>query len=153
MSETNPRVAAAFEGITPIFSVRDLSVSIDYYVRVLGFVLDWEGPGGFASVSRGGCAIFLAEGDQGHPGGWVWIGVGDVDALFKEFNRPDVRVRQAPTNFDWAYEMQVEDPDGNVIRFGSEPKAGLPPGDWIDMRGDHWQKSQDGRWMRIVKGD
>jgi len=26
-----------------------------------------------------------------------------------------------PTNFPWAKEMHVEDPDGNVIRFGSEP--------------------------------
>jgi hypothetical protein len=24
-------------------------------------------------------------------------------------------------NRPWAYEMQVEDPDGHVLRFGSEP--------------------------------
>jgi hypothetical protein len=27
-----------------------------------------------------------------------------------------------PTNFPWALEMQVKDPDGNVLRIGSEPK-------------------------------
>jgi catechol 2,3-dioxygenase-like lactoylglutathione lyase family enzyme len=152
MSEANARAATAFEGVTPILNVRDLSVSIDYYVRVLGFVLDWEAPGGFASASRGRCGIFLAEGDQGHPGSWVWIGVGDVDALFEEFTRHGVGVRQAPTNFDWACEMQVEDPDGNVLRFGSESKAGQPFGEWLDMRGDRWKKSPEGRWTRIVSG-
>jgi len=25
------------------------------------------------------------------------------------------------TNHSWALEFQVEDPDGNVLRFGSEP--------------------------------
>jgi hypothetical protein len=28
-----------------------------------------------------------------------------------------------PTNFPWALEMHVEDPDGNVLRLGSEPKS------------------------------
>ena len=32
-----------------------------------------------------------------------------------------VKIRMAPTNYPWALEMHVEDPDGNVIRFGSEP--------------------------------
>ena len=26
-----------------------------------------------------------------------------------------------PMNYPWALEFQIEDPDGNVIRFGSEP--------------------------------
>ena len=25
-------------------------------------------------------------------------------------------------NYSWAYEMRIEDPDGHVLRFGSEPK-------------------------------
>ena len=31
-------------------------------------------------------------------------------------------IRLPPTNFSWALEIQVEDPDGNVLRFGSEPR-------------------------------
>ena len=27
-----------------------------------------------------------------------------------------------PTTFPWALEMQIEDPDGNVLRIGSDPK-------------------------------
>jgi hypothetical protein len=29
----------------------------------------------------------------------------------------------APTNYSWAVEMQIEDPDGNVLRLGSEPRT------------------------------
>lgn len=27
-----------------------------------------------------------------------------------------------PTSYSWALEFQVEDPDGNVLRFGSDPE-------------------------------
>src|SRR5882757_9686112 len=74
-----------FDGVCPILRVRDVSASIDYYARMLGFVLDWQASY-FASVSRGKCHIFLPR-DQGQPGGWVWIGIEDADALFEEYRR------------------------------------------------------------------
>lgn len=138
-----------FEGVTPILRVKDLAASIEYYVGVLGFKLDWQGPGTFASVSRGRCTIFLCEGDQGHPGGWVWVGVGDAGALFEDYRSRGARVRHPPTNYEWSYEMQVEDLDGNVLRFGSEPKEDQPFGQWLDMHGQQWIKSPDGGWARV----
>jgi hypothetical protein len=44
----------------------------------------------------------------------------------------------APTNHAWALEMQVLDPDGNVLRFGSDPKPDEPLGSWMDMEGKLW---------------
>lgn len=82
MSPSEKPNPVAFEGVTPILRVQNLSASIDYYRQKFGFKLDWDGPH-FASVSRGRCHIFLSLGDQGHPGSWVWIGVEDADALFK----------------------------------------------------------------------
>jgi len=58
-------------------------------------------------------------------------------------------VRHPPTNYPWALEMQVEDPDGNVLRIGSEPKAGEPYGEWLDMNGVRWLKLPDGSYQRI----
>ena len=141
--------AVRFEGTTPILSVRSLSASIDYYVHILGFKLDWQvETSGFASVSRNRCGIFLCEGDQGHFGTWVWIGVEDAEALFEEYRVMGARVRHPPTNYLWAYEMQVEDLDGNILRLGSEPKPEQPCGEWLDMRGDRWLPSSDGGWVR-----
>jgi uncharacterized glyoxalase superfamily protein PhnB len=129
--------AVAFEGVTPILRVRNIPSSLEYYGRTLGFKADWQGPY-FASVSRGNCHIFLSQGDQGHSGGWVWIGVEDADALFQEYRHTGAKIRHPPTNYSWAYEMQVEDIDGNVLRLGSEPKQNEPFGEWLDMDGKHW---------------
>jgi catechol 2,3-dioxygenase-like lactoylglutathione lyase family enzyme len=138
-----------FEGGNPIFRVRSLAASIDYYVRVLGFKLDWGGPGIIACVSRGRFHLFLCEGDQGNPGSWVWIGVTDADALCDEYRATGAKIRHPPTNYSWAYEMQVEDLDGNVLRLGSEPKEGQPFGEWLDMHGDAWVASPEGGLRRV----
>ena len=61
-----------------------------------------------------------------------WIGVSDAATLFDEIRAKGATIRLAPTNFPWAYEMQVEDPDGHVLRFGSDPLEDEPFGDWID---------------------
>jgi predicted enzyme related to lactoylglutathione lyase len=137
MSPSEVPNSVNFEGVNPILRVQNLSASIDYYVHKLGFKIDWQSPW-MASVSRGRCHIFLSEGDQGNPGSWVYIGVEDADALFNEYQTKGAKVRHPPTNYEWTYEMQIEDLDGNVLRFGSEPKAGQPFGEWLDMHGKRW---------------
>ena len=81
----------------------------------------------------------LCEGDQGQGKAWVYIGVGDTEFLHEEYKLSNAVIRQQPTNFSWALEMQVEDIDGNVIRFGSEPKKDMPFGPWLDMNGRLWK--------------
>ena len=136
--ETNP-AALPFEGVTPILPVADIAASIDYYTTKLGFRLDWQdAQSGFASVSRGKCHLFLCPGDQGHPGTWIWVSVADAEALLEEYRCTGAKIRHLPTNYPWAYEMQVEDLDGNVLRLGSDPKENEPRGAWLDMYGRHW---------------
>ncbi len=136
-----------FEGTTPILRVQNVEASVHYYVDQLGFKLNWQSPY-FASVSRGRCTIFLSQGDQGHPGSWVWVGVGDADALLEEYRRTGAKIRHIPTNYSWAYEMQVEDLDGNILRCGSEPKENTPIGEWLDMNGARWVITHDGECER-----
>ena len=136
-------VATTFGSAAPIFPVTSLQASIEYYVKALGFKLDWQwqDPGVFASVSRDRCCLFLCQGDQGHPGTWVWIGVNDAESLALEYRKTGAKFRHPPTNYPWAYEMQVEDPDGNVLRFGSDPKKDEPFGPFLDMHGRLWPPS------------
>ena len=145
-------MSEGFGTAAPVFRVSSLAASVDYYVKLLGFRVDWQEPGIIASVSRDRCTIFLCEGDQGHFGTWVWIGVGDAGAVFEEFRRKGAIIRLPPTNYPWAYELQVSDPDGNVIRLGSEPKPDQPFGAWLDMRGDRWELKPGGGWERIGRG-
>ncbi len=44
--------ALRFGGVNPIFRVGSLAASLDYYVNVLGFKIDWEHAGVVACVSR-----------------------------------------------------------------------------------------------------
>lgn len=137
-----------FHAACPILPVRDLPAALDYYTSKLGFTTDWVDAGLMASVSRGPCALMLCQGDQGHPGTWVWIGVGDAEALHAELVARGARIRLPPTSYPWALETQAEDPDGNVLRFGSEPREREPPGRWKDMRGVVWERQGDGNWKR-----
>lgn len=123
---------ARFEGCVPILRVKDLGASVDHYVRVLGFKLDWGGGGGMASVSRGRASIMLCQGAQGCAGTWVWIGVADAAAVFREYTAAGARITGPPRNYPWAYELHVEDPDGHVLRFGSDPKGDRPFDEWAD---------------------
>lgn len=142
-----PPATVGFEGVCPILRVQNLAASLDYYVSILGFMIDWQAPF-FASVSRGKCHIFLSQGDQGHPGSWVWIGVEDCAALLAEYQHTGAKIRHLPTNYAWAYEMQVEDLDGNVLRMGSEPKSDQPFGEWLDMDGRRWLPQPGDTWKR-----
>ena len=63
---------------------------------------------------------------KGNPGTWVWVGVADVAALHHEYSRSGAFILEPPRNFPWPYEMKVADPDGHVLRFGSEPREDLP---------------------------
>jgi catechol 2,3-dioxygenase-like lactoylglutathione lyase family enzyme len=111
-----------FEGSQPILRVNDMKAALHFYVDLLGFQnINW-GTEEFTSVSRDQAAIYLCRGGQGRGGAWVWIGVEDVAKLHEELKARGVAIKLPPTNYSWALEMQVEDPDGNVLRIGSEPK-------------------------------
>ena len=117
------------ECVVPILRVARLEPSVAYYVGRLGFRVDWRA-GGTASVSRDGKAIMLCEGAQGNAGTWVWVGVEDCAALHRELGAQGADIRMPPANFPWALEMHVADPDGHVLRFGSEPLADRPFVTW-----------------------
>jgi predicted enzyme related to lactoylglutathione lyase len=113
-----------FECANPILRVADMARSLGYYVDVLGFTNALWGSDEFTCVSRDSASIYLSAGDQGQPGTWVWIGVEDVNVLHAEYVVKGAAILQPPENFPWACEMKVGDPDGHVLRFGSDPDGG-----------------------------
>ena len=119
--ENQDRTQVHLEGSQPILRVEDMNASVHFYVDILGFQnVSWARDE-FTSVSRGRASIYLCKGDQGRGGAWVWIGVDDAQKLYEEYKTRGVKIRMPPTNFSWALEFQIEDPDGNVLRLGSEP--------------------------------
>ena len=104
-----------------------MSASLDFYVGILGFQNAVWGNEDFTSIHRDRTGLYLCRGGQGAPGTWVWIGFdGDMDALHQELLAKGVTIKLPPTNFSWAFEMQIQDPDGHVLRLGTDPDDQQP---------------------------
>jgi catechol 2,3-dioxygenase-like lactoylglutathione lyase family enzyme len=117
-----PAVTVHFENAQPILRVDDMAASLRFYVGKLGFTNASWGNDDFSCITRGGSVMYLCRGAQGRGGARVWIGVDDAEKLHDELKTLSVAIRGPLTNHSWALEFQVEDPDGNVLRFGSDPK-------------------------------
>ena len=111
-----------FEGSQPILRVENMETAVRFYVDKLGFKNASWGTQDFTSVNRDKAGIYLCRGAQGRGQAWVWIGVDDAEKLHEELKSRGVKILLPPTKYQWALEMQIEDPDGNVLRLGSEPK-------------------------------
>lgn len=115
------------ENITPVLCVKEMSRSLAFYVDILGFKNAEWGDENFTSVGRDNSTIYLCKGEQGNPGTWIWIGFdGDIFSLHQQLISKGVTIKLPPTNFSWAYEMRVQDPDGHILRFGTEPNDKEP---------------------------
>ena len=111
-----------FENSQPILRVENMHSSLRFYVELLGFTKASWGSDDFTCVSRDHATIYLCRGDQGRGGAWVWVGVEAARKLHDEWQARGVAIRMPPRSYPWALEFQVEDPDGNVLRVGSEPR-------------------------------
>ncbi|MBN8788657.1 MAG: VOC family protein [Terrimonas sp.] len=122
-------ISAGFrlENITPILNVKDISRSLAFYVGILGFKNAEWGDDSFTCINRDNTGLYLCRDGQGASGTWIWIGFdGDISAFHQYLRSCGVVIRLTPTNFPWACEMQIEDPDGHVLRFGTEPDDKQP---------------------------
>jgi catechol 2,3-dioxygenase-like lactoylglutathione lyase family enzyme len=107
-------------GIAPIFPVSDLAKSLAFYEH-LGFAVRSYVHGGYGFATRDGVELHLGVvADRTvHGRGNAYLRVDDADAVAAEWRAAGVEVHE-PQDTEWGqHEGAVEDPDGNVIRFGS----------------------------------
>ena len=127
MTTNNRKLGIHIEGVQAILSVADMNVSKAFYVDILGFEAAEWGTDDFTSVNRENAGIYLCRGAQGNPGMWIWVGFdGDIFKLHDELKAKGVKIKLPPTNYSWAMEMQIMDPDGHVLRFGTDPDQQQP---------------------------
>jgi len=118
------------ENVSPILYVTDMAKSLEFYVDILGFKKAAWGDDNFTSVKRDNTGLYLCRGGQGLSGTWIWIGFdGDIFALHNKLKSNGITIKLPPTNYSWAYEMQVQDPDGHILRFGTGPDDTEPIAD------------------------
>jgi len=123
-------------GALPLFGVCDLARSTRFYTYGLGFTLvrgaatPANGMPAFAQLRRGGVDLVVYErdplagplpGSLVHRSGLLYVAVSDVEALSAELR---IRWLRVSTGAGERY-CDVEDPDGNVLRFGAETEPVL----------------------------
>jgi uncharacterized glyoxalase superfamily protein PhnB len=115
---------ANVECIIPILNVADIERSLRFYVDLLGFTKEPWSNDLFASVANGNSHIYLSRNSQGHSGTWLWVGVDDARAVHNHLVAHGVTIQTGLTNNPWALEFHAKDPDGHVLRIGSDPDPG-----------------------------
>jgi predicted lactoylglutathione lyase len=125
-----------FPAAVPELPVSNITKAAAYYVRNLGFNLDWgDEEGGIAGISTGGCRIFLTNpafretyGNAGPV--LIWLNLNsreEVDDLHKLWTDRQARIVSPPESKPWQlHEFTAADLDGNLLRvfydFGWETR-------------------------------
>ena len=122
----NVTTRPTIKGMSPQFLVTDLSRSIDYYTRKLGFEVDFLYEQFYAGISRDGHSIHLKLGKptaeertlrrkDEHLD--VTFTVEGIDAIFSDFQAQSIDVVQSPRNMPYGREFYICDPDGYLLAF------------------------------------
>lgn len=101
--------------------VANCKKSRDWYVRNLGFKVEFENPETktIAIQDQAGFTIFLNEISKKISGAkcTLVIQVTDVDRKYRELVRKRVRFINAPQKLFWGYGAELADPDGYQINL------------------------------------
>ena len=129
MNDTRKESSAMdFHGVR--YQVKDVTRSIEFYTKHLGFKLDHQQPPAFASVSLGDLTILLSgpgasgsrpmpDGRSQEPGGWNRgvLGVADLAGRIEELKKAGLHFRNEMEGGPAGKQIQLEDPDGNAIEL------------------------------------
>jgi glyoxylase I family protein len=117
-----------FHGVR--YQVKDVSRSIDFYTKQLGFALEFKQLPAFANISFGGLTILLSgpgasgsrpmpDGRSQEPGGWnrVVLAVRHLTEQIEALRRAGLHFRNDMEVGPGGRQIQLEDPDGNAIEL------------------------------------
>lgn len=112
------------------YQVKDVSRSIDFYTKQLGFNLDQQHLPAFGQVSVGNFKLVLSgpgasgsrdmpDGSTQEPGGWnrIMLRVEDLGGRIEALKRNGLRFRNDMQSGPGGKQIQLEDPDGNPIEL------------------------------------
>ena len=112
------------------YQVKDVSRSVDFYTKQLGFKLDLQNLPAFGQVSVGNLKLILSgpgasgsrtmpDGQQQAPGGWnrIILQVDDLPARIEALKKAGLHFRNEMEVGPGGKQVQLEDPDGNPIEL------------------------------------
>jgi glyoxylase I family protein len=112
------------------YQVKDVSGSIAFYTKQLGFKLDQQNLPAFGQVSVGNLKLILSgpgasgsrpmpDGRQQEPGGWnrIMLEVSDLPARIEALKKAGLHFRNEMEVGPGGKQILLEDPDGNPIEL------------------------------------
>ena len=114
-----------FTSLTPIFSVSDLSKSIEFYTEILGFQLNfiYGEPQFYAGLFKDSVELHLVSENLRQPvgSGNLSILTDEVDDLHQQLIDAKVQIMVSPDDRDYGLrDFSCKDLDGNIIVFGMD---------------------------------
>ena len=110
-----------------ILPVSDVSVSIDFYVRKLGFDLTfkWQEPPTYAVVKSGDIGIHLSLKSDNYQVGQEHVSIAlfahDVNAVYQQCLKNGMTIHTEIGDRDYGMrDFDVTDPDGHIISISQE---------------------------------
>jgi predicted lactoylglutathione lyase len=115
-----------FPAAVPEIPVSDINRAAEYYVKNLGFKIDWGGEdGGIAGISKGFCRMFLTNPSFREPYGnvgplMIWLNLNskaEVNELYEQWKKTRASIVSEPDEKPWKLlEFTAKDLDGNLFR-------------------------------------
>jgi glyoxylase I family protein len=112
------------------YQTRDVPRAVEFYTRHLGFELQHQQGGAFASVRCGGVDVLLSgpgssgarplpDGQQQHPGGWnrLVLAVANLAETVEALRAGGARFRSDIISGPGGRQIQLLDPDDNPIEL------------------------------------
>jgi len=117
-----------FQGVR--YQVRDVARSVEFYARYLGFRIEQVRLPMFATLVLGPLSLLLSgpsalgsrpmrDGRVQGPGGWnrVVLRVNNLPSWIERLKKAGLRFRNAMETGPGGRQVQLEDPDGNVVEL------------------------------------
>ncbi len=115
--------------MSPQFVVADLERSLDFYIRELGFDIDFRYEDFYAGISRDGYTLHLKSGspaieeranrrDNEHLD--LVFSVDDIDGLFEAMKSRSPIIIRPLREMPYGREFYITDPDGYILGFMEE---------------------------------
>ena len=115
-----------FESTISLLRVSDARTSEAFYCDTLGFRKSWEidlgeGEPVFIEVTRDRVSLHLSEYEGDGPLGiQLYVNVSDAEELHETLVDHDALIVEPLHHAEWGHMVfAIQDPDGNLLRFGS----------------------------------
>jgi catechol 2,3-dioxygenase-like lactoylglutathione lyase family enzyme len=114
------------ETMSPQFLVADITRSVDFYTKKLGFEVKFRYEDFYVGIEKDGFSIHLKSGEslieergikKLNEGLDIVFGVNGVDELYNEFVSKNVDIVQPLCERPYGREFYIADPDGYILAF------------------------------------